>query len=231
MAYGKIKNRFSTRRMALLAILTAMSLITFMIESLFPPLILPGAKMGLSNIFSLLTLIVLGPIEAIVVILIRTTLGSVFTGNMSTLLYSMSAGLVSILAASLLMALFYPRITIVAVSLVSAVLHNLTQNVVFCAVSATPQMYAYMPWLALLGVVAGIIVGFAVYFIVRYVPLKVFLGVVDNIDDSEDMQEVVDNDSCSDTELSDNVTNEGNIDSNKQDGTDDGNLGNREDRQ
>lgn len=189
MAYGSIKNRFTAKRMALLAILTAMSLITFMIESLFPPLFLPGAKMGLSNIFSLLTLIVLGPVEAIVVVLIRTTLGSVFTGNMSTLLYSMSAGLVSILVASLLMALFYPRITVVAVSLVSAVLHNLTQNIVFCLVSATPQMYVYMPWLALLGIVAGVIVGFAVYFIVKYVPLKVFLGVADSLSDTNDVEE------------------------------------------
>ena len=47
---------FSARRIATLAVLTAMGLIMFMVESLFPPLFLPGAKMGLSNIFSLLTL-------------------------------------------------------------------------------------------------------------------------------------------------------------------------------
>ena len=39
-------------------------------------------------------------------------------------------------------------------------------------------MFAYMPWLALLGVVAGIIVGFAVWFILRAVPLKVFASVL-----------------------------------------------------
>ena len=170
---------FSARRVATLSVLTAMGLITFMIESLFPPLFLPGAKMGLSNIFSLLTLFVLGPTEAFILVLVRTTLGSMFTGNMSTLMYSMTAGVVSVAVSAILVEFVYPKVSIVAISVVSAVLHNLTQNLVFCLISNTPEMFAYMPWLALLGVVAGIIVGFAVWFILRSVPTKVFIGVAD----------------------------------------------------
>ena len=170
---------FSARRMATLAVLTAMSLITFMIESLFPPLFIPGAKMGLSNIFSLLALFVLGPSEAIVLVLVRTTLGSVFTGNISTLMYSMTAGLVSVIVSTVLVEFAYPKVSIVAISVVAAVIHNLTQNTVFCLVSNTPEMFLYMPWLALLGVLAGVIVGFAVWFILRAVPTRVFLGATD----------------------------------------------------
>lgn len=170
---------FSARRLAVLAVLTAMGLIMFMVESLFPPLFLPGAKMGLSNIFSLLALFVLGPTEAFVLVVIRTTLGSVFTGNVSTLMYSMTAGLVSVAVSALLVEFVYPRVSIVSVSVVAAVMHNVAQNVVFCLISNTPEMFAYMPWLALVGVVAGIIVGFAVWFILRAVPAKVFLGVAD----------------------------------------------------
>ena len=174
---------FTARRITILSALTAMGLITFMIESLFPPLFLPGAKMGLSNVFSLLTLIVLGPTEAFILVIVRTTLGSIFTGNMSTLMYSMTAGVVSVAVSTVLVEFVYPKVSIVAISVVSAVLHNLTQNLVFCLVSNTPEMFAYMPWLALLGVVAGIIVGFAVWFILRTVPTKVFLGVADFSDD------------------------------------------------
>ncbi len=166
--------KFSAKRVALLAVFTALSLIMFMVESLFPPLFLPGAKMGLSNIFSLLALVVLGPIDAVVVVLVRTTLGSMFTGNLSTLVYSMSAGLASMVVSAVLVEFVYPKISIVAVSVVSAVCHNLVQNVVFCLVSNTPEMYSYMPYLAILGVVAGVVVGCAVWLIVRYVPLKTF---------------------------------------------------------
>ena len=173
---------FSARRVATLSVLTAMGLITFMIESLFPPLFLPGAKMGISNVFSLLTLFVMGPTEALILILVRTTLGSIFTGNMSTLMYSMTAGVVSVAVSAVLVEFVYPRVSIVAISVVAAVMHNLTQNLVFCLVSSTPEMFAYMPWLALLGVVAGIIVGFAVWFILRAVPTKVFIGAADFTD-------------------------------------------------
>ena len=170
---------FSARRIATLAVLCAMGLIMFMVESLFPPLFLPGAKMGLSNIFSLLTLFLLGPVDAFVLVVVRTVLGSLIVGNMSTLMYSLTAGVVSVIASSVLVELVYPKVSIVAISIVSAVLHNLTQNVVFCLVSNTPQMFSYMPWLALLGVLAGIIVGFAVWFILRMIPSRTFAAMLD----------------------------------------------------
>ncbi len=174
---------FSARRIATLSVLTAMGLIMFMVESLFPPLFLPGAKMGLSNIFSLLALFVLGPTEAFILVIVRTALGSLFTGNVSTLMYSMTAGLVSVAVSSLLVEFVYPRISIVSISVVAAVMHNAAQNTVFCLVSNTPEMFAYMPWLAVIGVAAGIIVGFAVWFILRTVPAKLFVGVADFSDD------------------------------------------------
>ena len=180
---------FSARRVATLGVLTAMGLIMFMVESLFPPLFLPGAKMGLSNIFSLLTLFVLGPTEAIILVIIRTVLGSIFTGNISTLMYSLTAGLVSVVVSVILVEFVYPKVSIVSISVVAAVMHNLTQNVVFCLVSNTPEMFSYMPWLALLGVVAGIIVGFAVWFILRAVPTRVFVGVADFTSETQSTEE------------------------------------------
>lgn len=134
--------------------------------------------MGLSNVFSMLAVFLLGPVDAVILVVVRTTLGSVFTGNLSTMLYSTSAGLVSVAVSALLVQFVYPKISVVSVSVVSAVVHNVAQNVVFCLVSNTPQMFAYVPWLALLGVVAGIIVGFAVWFVLRAVPLKTFASLL-----------------------------------------------------
>ena len=84
---------FNAKRIATLSVLCAMGLIMFMVESLFPPLFLPGAKMGLSNIFSLLTLYMLGPIDALVVVVVRTILGSMFGGGFGrihSILYDLS---------------------------------------------------------------------------------------------------------------------------------------------
>ncbi len=178
----KPKSRISTRKIATLAILCAMGLIMFMIESLFPPLLLPGAKMGLSNIVSLLTLILYGPWEALLVVLVRTVMGSVFTGSMSTLMYSLTAGVVSTLVSAVLLQFVYPRVSIISISVVSAVVHNLVQNIVFCAVTNTPEMYSYAPWLAVVGVLAGLIVGFAVHFVVKGMPYRVLCDVVSRTD-------------------------------------------------
>ncbi len=186
----KTREIFTAKRVAMLSLLTAMGLVMFMVESLFPPLFLPGAKMGLSNIFSLLTLYALGPVDALILVVIRTTLGSMFTGNMSTLMYSLSAGLVSVLVSAALTEFVYPRISVIAVSVVSAVMHNLTQNVVFCLVSDTPQMFSYMPWLALLGVVAGLIVGFAVFFIIKGVPLRTFASAFNGLSVRESAESI-----------------------------------------
>lgn len=161
---------FNAKRIATLSVLCAMGLIMFMVESLFPPLFLPGAKMGLSNIFSLLTLYLLGPVDALIVVVVRTVLGSMFGGGMSTLMYSLTAGIVSVVISAFLVEFAYPHVSIIAISVVSAICHNITQNVVFCLISNTPEMFSYMPWLALVGILAGLIVGFAVNLILRALP-------------------------------------------------------------
>lgn len=172
------KNKFSTKRLCTLAVLTAMALIMFMIENLFPSMLVPGAKMGLSNIFTLLAVIMLSPLEALALVVIRTVLGSLFT-NVATLMYSLSAGLVSVVLTAFMVEYVFPKMSILAISIVSAVAHNLTQNLVFCLISQTPQMFSYMPYLALIGVLAGAIVGLAVYYILKIIKMKTFYSVLD----------------------------------------------------
>lgn len=172
------RQSFTAKKAAVLAIFTALSLITFLIENIFPPLILPGAKMGLSNIFSFAALILYGPAEAFAVIVARTVLGAAFSVNFSMLLYSFTGGIVAMTVSSLLLCLLHPRISVMAVSVAAAVMHNVTQNVVFVLVSQTPQMLAYMPYLALLGILSGAAVGGVTLLLFRKVPLNVYLKAV-----------------------------------------------------
>ena len=94
--------RLSARRVATLGILTALSLLSFILESLLPPIFLPGAKIGLSNIFTLVTLFMFGPLDALILVVVRTTLGSLIVGNLVSLIYSLSAGVISLGVAILL---------------------------------------------------------------------------------------------------------------------------------
>lgn len=171
----KKSQKNSANKIATLAVFTSLSLITFLIENLFPPLIIPGAKMGLSNIFSLTVLIMYGPIEAFAVVIVRTILGAIFAGNVSMLLYSFTGGIVSMMVSAILLYTIYPKVSLLSISIVAAICHNMTQNIVFVILYSSPVMFSYMPYLALIGIVSGIIVGGVTMLILKKVPDNIFL--------------------------------------------------------
>lgn len=171
--------KISSKKITTLAILTGISLVMFIVENLFPPLFLPGAKMGLSNIVTLFSVLMLSPFSALIIVVLRTVLGSLIVGSLSTLMYSLTAGLVACLTSILLYKMFFPKISIIAISAVSAVGHNITQSLVFCLVTQSLAFLAYMPYLALLGAVAGVVVGFAVGFILKKLPDTLYQKIGD----------------------------------------------------
>ena len=85
-----------TRRITLLALLTAIALTIFMIEAQLPVLVpIQGVKLGLANIITVYAVFVLGPGDALLILCARVFLGAVFSGQMMTLLYSMGGGLLA----------------------------------------------------------------------------------------------------------------------------------------
>lgn len=169
------RSSFTAKKIATLAVFTTLSLITFIIENQFPPMFIPGARMGLANIFSFAALIMYSPIEAFLIVAIRCGLGAVYAGNVSALLYSFTGGVVSMAVSSILMYTLYPRISVTAVSVTAAVCHNVTQNVVFVLMSGTVNMFVNLPYLVLLGIASGAIVGGVVMLVFKKVPKSVFL--------------------------------------------------------
>ena len=165
---------FNAKKIAVLALLTGLSLIAFLIESLFPPMIIPGAKPGVANIFSLAALIIFSPAEAFIVVAARTLLGALFAGNFSAIMYSFTGGIVAMTVSSLLLYVAHPKISVMAVSVAAAVSHNITQNLVFAFLNGSLLYLAELPYLTLLGVIAGAIVGCATMLIFKGVPESTF---------------------------------------------------------
>lgn len=160
-----------TFKLTFTAILTSLAVLSFVLEGLFPPLVIPGARMGISNIFILLAVILLGNVYGYAVFIIKVTLGSLFAGNISALMYSLPSGLIS-LTTQVLLLLLYKKFSVVAISTFGSVINILLQNVTFCLVTNTAEYLYYSPYLALLGVLSGITVGFTVYVIIKIFPQK-----------------------------------------------------------
>lgn len=174
MVSAKNTVKYTAKKIAVLSLLTGLGLVTFIIENLLPPLFIPGAKLGLANIFSFAALIIYSPWEAFIVLIARTVLGAVFAGNLSALLYSFTGGLVSMAVSSVLVYTAHPKISVMSISVAAAVLHNITQNIVFVFLTGSYLMFGYMPYLALLGIFSGAVVGGITLTVFKGVPLRVF---------------------------------------------------------
>ena len=165
--------KMSVKRVALDGILTGLALVSYILESLLPqPFIpVPGVKIGLSNIFTLIAVAATGFPDAIIIIVARTVLGSLICGTMVALPYSLTAGVVAT-ALSYLLYRVIPdgKISIVATSVAGAVVHNLTQNLIFCLVSQTKEAAGYFPILAAVGVISGVITGLLAFLILKTIP-------------------------------------------------------------
>ncbi len=165
--------KFTAKKIAVLAIFITLSLITFIIENQFPPLFVPGARMGLANIFSFTALIMFSPVEAFIVVAVRTGLGAIYAGNVSALLYSFTGGVVSMAISSVLMYTVYPRVSVMAVSVLGAVAHNVTQNIVFVLLTDTSTL-TLIPYFILAGILSGAIVGAVTLLLFKKIPMSVF---------------------------------------------------------
>ena len=156
-----------TQRLTQLALLTALALIIFIIEAQIPPLTtIPGVKMGLANIITLVTLYRFGRRDALMVLLVRIFLGSIFAGQMMTLFYSLAGGLLCYLVCAALYRAI-PERRLWLLSMIGAVCHNIGQILVAIFLTATPEILWYLPFLVLSGLVSGCFTGLAAGFVLK----------------------------------------------------------------
>ena len=149
-----------SRRLTLLALLTAIALTIFLVEAQLPAAPIPGVKLGLANIVTVYAVFALGPRDALMVLCARVFLGAVFSGQMMTLLYSGAGGLLSWLALCLLCRLL-DRKQMWLASPVAGMCHNVGQLLAAAGVMRTWAVLAYLPYLVIAGVVAGLFTGVA----------------------------------------------------------------------
>lgn len=148
-----------TKKLTVLAMLSAVSLIIFVLELRLPGLIpIPGVKPGLSNIVVLVTLYAFDRKSAGAVLFIKTVLGAAFAGSFLRFLYSAAGSLLCFTAASLLKAALQEG-QVWFLSAVAACAHNFGQLIVARCVMGTAKIWWYAPVLVLSGIVTGLFTG------------------------------------------------------------------------
>ena len=147
------------RRLTELAVLTAVSLIIFIIELQIPnPFPIPGIKLGLANIITVYAVYHYKAHEVAVAVTVRLILGAVFAGNYMALIYS-AAGAFLCLTGMLILRRFIDEKHLWMASVFGAVLHNTGQMAAALIMLRTPQLLMYYPFLLLSGCLAGAFTG------------------------------------------------------------------------
>lgn len=161
-----------TRKITLLAIIISQALVLHYIEG-FIPVLAPGAKLGLANIMTMVTLVLFGFKEAMVVVVIRSVLGSLLGGSVTGILYSLSGGILSGLAMSLLYLNFQSYFSLMGISTAGAVFHNIGQLLTASWIFGTIGiLYTYLPILMLAAVITGYFNGLVTRYILKYLHNK-----------------------------------------------------------
>lgn len=149
------RKKTPTKRLALAGILLAAALVLSLVESLIPPIIpaAPYAKVGFANIVLIVALLTLGYPYAILIMLLKCVFIAVFSGNMFSLAYSIPAGFVAYTVSALVFRI--PKTGIIAVSVISGMIHNFVQNAV-ASIVIGKNVWLLSPYLMLIGAIAGL---------------------------------------------------------------------------
>lgn len=156
------------RKLTTLALYVTLSLAIYAVESAIPPLVpIPGIKLGLSNIITLILLQRFSLGETALVLTARILLSTLLFGQFMSFLYSLSGGVLSLLAMFLTCRLLHKKAAFLT-GAVGGLTHNLGQLLTAFALTATPGVLSYLPFLILSGILTGLFTGFAASLTNRY---------------------------------------------------------------
>lgn len=152
------KKKMTTRELALCAVMIALALILSWVERMIGlDFVTPGVKLGLCNLVIVCAIYLLSPKHALIISVARIVLAGFLFGNLAMILYSLAGGLLSLLIMALLHRC--TRLSVVAISTIGGICHNIGQLLVAMAVVENTSMVIYLPVLLAAGFVTGLIIG------------------------------------------------------------------------
>ena len=154
-----------TKKMVFLGLMVGYRLILYILETYIPnPFIVffPGAKLGLTNIITLVSLLIFGFKETFIIVTVRVILSSIFAGPMSYLLFSIGGAYLSLIVMFLVNKI--KGFSVIGVSIAGAIAHNMGQLLVASILVENFLMITYLPFMLATSLVTGLFVGIVSQF-------------------------------------------------------------------
>ena len=152
------------KHLTLLALFTTLALAIYSVEAALPTLVpIPGVKLGLANIITLLVLRYFTAKDALFVLIVRIFVATFLFGQAMSLLYSLAGGI----ACLLIMALFNKLLQghfLFLTSIFGALAHNAGQLVVAVILTASSAALSYIPFFVITACITGLFTGLCACF-------------------------------------------------------------------
>jgi len=160
-------NNNKTKKMILLANLTAVAIVLGLIESRLNIISVPGAKLGLANLVSLIILYLFSYKEALIITITRVILVGVLSGSLGAPFWmGLSGGFVSITIMAILKNI---KLSTTVVSLFGSITHQIGQIIVGMYVLGAKEIAMYLYIMVPIGIISGVIIGLiAEKFLIHY---------------------------------------------------------------
>ena len=156
-----------TKKLAVLALLSAIALTIFVIEAQIPPIVpIPGVKLGLANIVTVFAVFAFRGRDGAAVLAVRIFLGAIFAGNFSTIFYSAAGGALAILTTIALKRVLTHKQLWVAGAL-GAIAHSIGQMAMAVAITATPGLLIYLPIMLICSIITGVFTGLCAQILIN----------------------------------------------------------------
>ena len=148
----------NAKKITYCAMLAAGGMILSWVEHLIPfDFGIPGIKLGLANVATLIALYLYGTRYALAVSLVRIVLSCLLFSGVVPMAYGIAGGMLSLCGMALLKK--SDRFSLTGVSVSGGVLHNIGQILVAWAVFGTRQIFLYLPILTVTGTLTGVLIG------------------------------------------------------------------------
>ena len=166
------ENKASLSNITKCALFAALAVIIFAVEACVPvPVAIPGVKLGLANVVTLVAVYLFDKRQAFAILIVRIILGNLITGQIMAMLYSFSGGMLCYIITVALMPFFKDN-TIWALGTIGAIFHNIGQLVCAYFMLGSGSLLYYGFVLTIAAIVTGSFTGLCVQYVILHKNIK-----------------------------------------------------------
>lgn len=165
------------KKYALIIILVTNAIVISFLESFIPiPVPVPGVKLGLGNIITMIAISFLGLSDVIFIVVVRCFVVAILTRGVMMLAFSLSGGILSALVMWVLFKKLPAVFTVKGISVIGAIVHNTAQVLVASLILGQVVVMFYLPVLLISSIVTGLITGSIGELAINEIREKDFFG-------------------------------------------------------